>query len=153
MRTNPLRKLYEWIICIFNPFQNLFLLVFRLYWGWQFFMTGKGKLTNIAPVVEFFQSLGLPAPLFNAYLTGTVECLGGLMLVLGLGARLAAIPLTVVMIVAYATAHQAALFGIFSDPNEFFAQKPFLFLMTTLMVLFFGPGKLSIDELIRRRSR
>ena len=30
------------------------LLAMRLYWGWQFFETGKGKLMNLDKTTEFF---------------------------------------------------------------------------------------------------
>ena len=42
--------------------QSPFLLLIRVYWGWQFAQTGWGKLHNLPHVIEFFTSLGLPAP-------------------------------------------------------------------------------------------
>ena len=35
--------------------QPIFLLVIRLYWGWQFFQTGWGKLMDIPKVTAFFR--------------------------------------------------------------------------------------------------
>ena len=40
--------------------QSPFLLLVRLYWGWQFIETGWGKVNNIGKVVEFFTTLGFP---------------------------------------------------------------------------------------------
>src|SRR5690348_2415855 len=85
--------------CIFNSSCRLFvraagylqsplLLAIRLYWGWQFFQTGKGKLMNLDRTAEFFQSLHIPMPRLNACLAGGTECIGGLLLLLGLGSRL-----------------------------------------------------------------
>src|ERR1700744_705982 len=47
--------------------QAPFLLAVRLYWGWQFAQTGWGKLHNLARITEFFRSLGIPFPAFNAH--------------------------------------------------------------------------------------
>lgn len=141
---------YKVLIGFFSSFQSLFLLIIRLYWGWQFFVTGKGKLMNIENVAGFFASLGIPQPMINAYMAGTTECLGGLLLLLGLGARAACVPLVTVMCVAYLTAHRDALLGVFSDPNTFVTQDPFLFLMAAVIVLLFGPGVFSIDWILKK---
>ncbi len=68
---------------LFSPFGSLVLLILRLYWGWQFFRTGLGKLQNIERVIAFFTSLGIPAPAVNAYFVGTLEMVGGLLLLKG----------------------------------------------------------------------
>jgi putative oxidoreductase len=94
--------------------------------------------------------LGIPAPHINAFMAGGTECLGGCLLVLGLWARLASVPLIVTMLVAYATAEKEALAAIISDPDKFTAAAPFLFLLTALIVLAFGPGIFSVDRLLNR---
>lgn len=128
------------------------LLVLRLYWGCQCVLTGWGKLTHLGRTAGYFDSLGLPLPTFNAAAAGTTELLAGLLLALGLFSRLAAVPLIVVMLVAYATAERAALLGLFANPDGFTSATPFLFLLTFLIVLAFGPGALSLDTWIARRS-
>jgi putative oxidoreductase len=130
--------------------QSVFLLIIRLYWGWQFFQTGMGKLENITKITSFFQGLGIPFPTVNAYLAGSTECFGGLCLLLGLGSRLITIPLIFTMIVAYATAEREALFSIFTDPDKFTGADPFLFMMTAIIVFLFGPGFISVDRLLKR---
>jgi len=52
-----------------------FFLGLRLYFFWQLFLTGQGKLANIGKVSEFFASLGIPLPTLNAYFIGSLECL------------------------------------------------------------------------------
>ena len=133
-----------------NSLQSLFLLFVRLYWGWQFCQTGWGKLHNLPHVIEFFTSLGIPAPALNAYFVSGLEFVGGIMLILGLGGRLIALPLTIDMIVAYVTADRAALLSFFSKPEDFYAAAPFTFLMASLIVLIFGSGRFSVDYLIGR---
>jgi putative oxidoreductase len=147
------RRAYELLIKAGTLFQSLLLLVIRLYWGWQFFLTGRGKLMNLGRTTEFFQSLHIPLPAFNALLAGTTECAGGLLLVAGFGARLAAVPLVFVTIVAYLTAESDKLKQIFSDPDKFVTADPFLFMLAALIVFAFGPGQFSLDWLIARKSR
>jgi putative oxidoreductase len=138
---------------IANLTRDAFLLVIRLYWGWQFFLSGKGKLGNLEQTAAFFSELGLPAPKFQAFLAGSTECFGGLLLLIGLGSRLISVPLMFTMIVAYATAHLDALKGIFSDPDTFVTQAPFLFLLASAIIFVFGPGRVSVDHWLNRRTK
>jgi putative oxidoreductase len=130
--------------------QPIFLLVIRLYWGWQFFQTGLGKLMDIPKVSAFFESLGIVAPAFNAVLAGCSECFGGLLLLLGLGPRFVTIPLLTTMMVAYLTADLDKVKHIFADPDKFVTADPFLFLLAALIVFLFGSGPLSLDGILSR---
>lgn len=129
---------------------NTLLLGVRLYWGWQFFLTGKGKLMNLDATAGFFAELGLPLPKLQALLAGGTECLGGALLLIGLASRLTALPLIFTMIVAYVTAHRDVVVGIWSDADAFVTAAPFLFLLASVIIFVFGPGKYSIDALLRR---
>lgn len=132
---------------VLNHLQSPLLLLFRVYWGWQFFETGQGKLANIGDVTGFFVSLGIPFPAMTAHLVGLTELIGGALLILGLFSRLIAIPLTITMIVAYLTADLSAVTGLFSDPDAFVKAAPFPFLITSLLILVFGSGYISLDHL------
>ncbi|MFZ4763318.1 MAG: DoxX family protein [Roseimicrobium sp.] len=131
--------------------QSPFLLLVRLYWGWAFFETGKGKLMSLEQTTDFFTSLGLPMPGVNAVMAGATECFGGLLLLVGLGSRLVSVPLAFTMVVAYLTADLEVVKNIFADADAFLEAAPFQFLFAAVLVLAFGPGKLSIDHLIARR--
>src|SRR5277367_6309007 len=146
-------KYYRLLVRLSSSLQSPFLLGVRLYWGWQFMETGWGKLSNINKVVGFFTDLGIPAPALNAYFVSALEFGGGLLLVLGLGSRLISLPLVIDMIVAYILADREALFSIISNPDKFTAAAPYTFLVASLLVLIFGPGKLSIDTLLTARVR
>ena len=141
-------RLYSRYESAISRFQSPLLLAVRLYWGWQFFQTGLGKLTNIPKVIDFFTSLGIPFPTLNAYFVGSLECVGGALLFLGLGSRIITLPLTFNMLVAYITADREALFSFFSDPGKFYAADPYTFLFAALLILIFGPGKISLDSAI-----
>ena len=144
-------KYYRLLIRAGSSLQSPFLLAVRLYWGWQFMQTGWGKLSDIGKVVGFFSDLGIPAPALNAYFVSALEFGGGMLLILGIGSRLTALPLAVDMIVAYIAADREALLSIFSNPDKFTAAAPYTFLVASLIVLVFGPGKYSLDALLATR--
>jgi putative oxidoreductase len=148
-----LHKLYAGFVTAASYLQSPFLLLVRLYWGWQFTTNGWAKLHNLSHVTEFFTSLGLPAPHLTAVFVSTVECVGGILLAVGLLSRLTGLALTIDMFMAYITADRAALTSIISDPGKFYNADPYTFLFAALLVLIFGPGKLSLDTLLERRMR
>ena len=135
---------------VFDYLRSPLLLALRLFIGWQFFITGKGKLEHLDRVTQFFTSLHIPMPHLNAIFVGTLETVGGLLLLVGLASRLIAVPLAINMIVAYLTADREAVVNMFSNPDGFTQAEPFLFLLVSLIVIAFGPGLFSLDELIAR---
>lgn len=147
-KLSPLYARWEGLLA---SLQNIFLLIIRLYWGWGFAQAGWGKFMNWEKTLGFFTSLGLPAPSINLFMAAGTELVGGICLILGLGCRVITVPLLFTMIVAYATAHKAELMGVFSDPDAFLAAPPFLFMYAVLIVLLFGPGKISLDGLLKGR--
>lgn len=137
---------------LFAPLGDVVLLVLRLVWGWQFFTTGLGKLQNHQRVMDFFTSLGIPAPGANAWFVGGLETVGGALLFLGLFSRPIALLLTGNMLVAYLTADRPALFGVFSNLEAFQKADPFMFLFVSVIVLAFGAGAVSLDRLMQKAS-
>jgi putative oxidoreductase len=148
--TKTIGKLYRLLIAVASSLQSPFLLVVRLYWGWQLEQSGWGKLHNIDKVTEFFTSLGLPAPGLTAHFIASLEFVGGILLILGLASRLIGVALTINMIVAYITADYEALMSIFSNPDKFYAAAPYTFLVASVLILIFGPGLFSVDALISK---
>lgn len=143
------------VCCFFGKFeilgQCLLLLILRVYFGYQFFLAGKGKFENFDRTVGFFEKIQIPFPEINVYLAGGAELIGGLLLIIGLGSRLVSLPLIFTMIIAYVTAHNAELMAIFSDTEKFLSASPFLYLLTSLIILLFGPGCFSVDKLIGKK--
>ena len=146
--TKTVEKLYRLLVVAASSLQSPFLLMVRLYWGWQLVQSGWGKLHNIDKVTEFFTSLGLPAPGLTAHFIASLEFVGGVLLILGLASRLIAVVLTINMIMAYIIADHDALMSIFSNPDKFYAAAPYTFLFASLLVLIFGPGLFSLDAVI-----
>lgn len=125
--------------------QSALLLALRLLYGGQYILTGHGKLVHLDRTTQFFASLHLPAPGFQAVLVGCNEFFGGILLVLGLGTRFATVPLTISMIVAYLTAERA---DAFQSLDNFTSAAPFQFLLACLLLMAFGPGRASVDALL-----
>ena len=120
----------------------------RLTLGGVFLLSGWGKLHHLDDVIEFFGSLGIPAPQIQAPFAAGVEFVCGALLLAGLFTRLAAVPLVVVMIVAIATARREELTSL----GVLFGFIEYLYIVLLLYVAVEGPGPLSLDALLRRRS-
>jgi putative oxidoreductase len=54
------------------------------------------------------------------------------------------------MTTAYLTADRESFLAFFSNPGKFYGADPFIFLFVGLLILIFGPGKLSLDTLFSR---
>jgi putative oxidoreductase len=122
-------------------------LVVRLIVGIAFVLTGKGKLGDLDKVTGFFTDLHIPFPHANAVFVATVELVGGLMLVLGLGTRIAALLLTATMTVAFIT----AIVPNTESALDLFSTIELTYLGIFLWLVVAGAGRFSIDHLIARR--
>lgn len=134
-----------------SSLQSSFLLLVRLYWGWQFAQSGWGRLHHLPQATQFFASLHIPFPGANVIFVSSLEFIGGVLLILGLGSRVIGLLLACDMIVAYLTADSEALRAVFSDPGKFYNADPYTFLFASLLILIFGPGRFALDWLLRRR--
>lgn len=127
--------------------QSPFLLLVRLYWGWQFTQKGWDKLHHLSYETHFFHSLGIPHPGLLAPFVSGVEFVGGILLILGLFSHITGLVLAIDMFVAYWTADHAALQSGLVDPSKFYGAHPFTFFFASLVILVFGAGFFSLDEL------
>ncbi|HEY1251238.1 MAG TPA: DoxX family protein [Thermoanaerobaculia bacterium] len=121
--------------------------VTRLTLGWVFIESGWGKLHNLPKVIDFFRSLGIPAPEIQAPFAASMELLCGVLILLGLCTRLASLPLIVIMVVAIVTARRSELNGI----SDLFGFIEFLYIAMALWLGAFGAGPLSLDALFAKR--
>ena len=144
-----IQKAYLLMLGIGKKIQSPLLLLIRLYWGTLFLIAGLNKLMDLEKTTGFFQSLGIPGPAFFAAFVGSIEFVGGFLLVVGFASRVAAVPLIFNMIAAYLIAHR----DVFGSIQKFVDAPPFLFLLAALLVLSFGAGCFSLDHLIQNRSR
>lgn len=122
-------------------------LLARLAVGLVFVTAGWGKLQNLDRVVEFFGSLGIPAPAYQAPFVAATELSCGLLLVLGLATRYAALPLVATMIVAIAT----ALWPKIEGAVDLLGRQESLFIVLLAWLGATGAGAVSLDAIAARR--
>ena len=145
---NPILRMYDGFLKAVSALQSPFLLLVRVYWGWQLCQNGWAKMHNLPKVTEFFSSLGLPAPHATATFVSTFEFVCGILLAFGLLSRIAALGLVIDMFTAYWTADHVALLAFVSDPDKFQNAASFIYLFVGLLILVFGAGKISLDHLL-----
>ena len=122
-------------------------LLCRLAVGLIFFSEGLQKyITPDATGAGRFAKIGFANPSFWAYFTGSFEIVCGILISIGLFTRLAAIPLFIVMMVAFITTKVPLLTdtGFWSFAHEYRTD----FAMTLLLVylLIYGGGNQSMDK-------
>lgn len=141
-----LRSIHGWVIAISRHLVWLPPLAARVTVGAVFVSTGWGKLHNLDRVIEFFQSLGIPAAEYQAPFVAATEFSCGLLLIAGLATRFAAVPLIVTMGVAISTALWPDLEGVI----DLFGKEEFLFIALLGWLAVAGAGAVSLDALAAR---
>ncbi len=103
-----IQKFWAWVVHppVDGPRANLLI---RLMAGSVFFWEGLMKFVFLNQGEGRFTKLGFPFPVFTAHFVGGLEIVGGIMLMLGLGTRLIAIPFIVEMVVAMLSTKPAHL--------------------------------------------
>jgi putative oxidoreductase len=123
-----------------NAVQPLGLLVLRLALGLIFFSHGYPKLAHSATGMQgFFVQHGLPG--YFVYVAGVLEVFGGILLVLGLFTRGAALLLAIEMGVAIWKVHSTG--GIYAVHDYEF---PLAVLAGSFALATVGAGSLSLDQ-------
>lgn len=127
-------------------------LATRLVVGWAFYLTGSGKWAHFDNTVTFFTELGIPFPQANAAFVSTLELVGGVGLILGLGTRLFATGLASTMGVALMTADKERFLESWSTASEISPTdiSSFVFLLFFLWLALYGPGSVSLDSFLAR---
>jgi putative oxidoreductase len=132
----------EVFVKFLGSFQPLGLLVLRVAVGLIFLVHGYPKLTRSASVMQgMFVQHGLPAQL--VYVAGVLETFGGILLIVGLFARPAALLLAIEMAVAIVKVHSGH--GIMSLHEYEF---PLSLGAACLALATVGAGVLSGDHLL-----
>jgi putative oxidoreductase len=122
-------------------------LVARVVGGGVFVVFGLAKFVNHASEVDSFRDYGLPAPGAFVVVIGVVEIVGGLLLILGLATRPAALVLAGDMVGAIIVSGIALgePISLTLAPTE---------LVLCLFLLWKGPGAYALDtRLSRSRAR
>jgi uncharacterized membrane protein YphA (DoxX/SURF4 family) len=129
------------------------VVLVRLMVGAVFLSEGTQKLLFPGQLgVGRFTKIGLPAPESLAPFVATFEIACGLLVLLGLFTRLAALPLIAIMLVAIATTKIPILIGKGFWVMAHEARTDWCMLLGSLFLLIVGAGPWSADRIIGRRG-
>ena len=151
-----IQKLWAWVLHppVTGPRTTM---VIRLMAGGVFFWEGILKFVYVNQGVGRFTKLGMPFPLVTATFVGGLEIVGGILLILGLGTRLIAIPFIIEMLVAMLSTKprlflgtlplppppvppQVGIWAVLHEIRSEYAQ-----IMSCIFLLISGPGPWSLD--------
>jgi len=159
-----IRKTWTWLLT--PPLEGPpVTAAIRLMAGSVFFWEGLLKFVYENQGVGRFTKLGFPFPLFTATFVGWLEIGGGLLLMLGIGTRLVAIPFIVEMLVAMLTTKprlflgtsplplppvppQLGMWAVLHEIRSEYAQ-----VMSCVFLLAAGPGRWSLDAALLAGAR
>jgi putative oxidoreductase len=116
---------------------NLGMLFLRIVFGFTMITHGWPKFANFTMLsATFLDPIGIGSTLSLA-LVVFAELFASILLIIGLGTRVALIPMIINMLVAYFIVHA----------NDPFANKElaFLYLAVYVALMIIGPGKFSLD--------
>ncbi len=110
--------------------------------GWQKLQGGPANFGSQA-----LANLGVPLPVFMGYVVTFVEFIGGILLIVGLISRVAALILAIEMV--FTTLLVKINVGFIAPPGSGAgAELDLILLAAFLTILLVGPGRLSLDELV-----
>lgn len=144
-----MRTLYKIFVEGTEKLQDVPLLLFRIILAIGFYSPAMMKVKNLEGVAEWFGSMGYPFPLVSAILVMSTEVLGILLLTLGFGTRIMALPMMFVMTVAIFTTHISN--GFAAGDNGF--EIPLYYFLMLFALVVFGSGKYSLDYILDRRRK
>lgn len=131
-------------------FLDLGLFIARVSLGLTLAYHGSQKLFGAfgGPGIDGFtgmlKGMNVPAPQVSAYLSAGTEFFGGLLLAIGLLARIVTIPIAINMAVAFFMAHHA-------DWTK--GELAGMYLLWAIALFFSGPGGWSADAAIAKKGR
>ena len=129
-----------------NVLQPVGLLVLRIALGIIFFSHGYPKVAHLgAGMQDFFIQHGLPG--YFVYISGVLEVFGGMLLVLGLFTRVAALALAIEMVVAIWKVHSSHGYLAVHEYEFPLVLATACFALSTV-----GAGLLSLDQLLFERG-
>lgn len=140
------------------------LLLVRVLVGWEFFEAGWTKFNGenwFADIQSQFPfPFNLVPPEISWQMATWFELLGGAALIIGLATRFFSLSLIVLTVVAILSAHWPAEWHtlaelaqgyVLTDDGHGNYKLPLILLVMLTPLVFYGPGRLSIDGWIRQR--
>ena len=130
------------------------VIFIRLAVGLIFLTQGILKYIDPSMGISRFAKIGFPYPNFTAHFVGSFEIACGFLVFIGLFARLASIPLLIIILTAIATTKIPELF----HPNQGFwfmvsdARTDFAMTMALLFLFSVGAGSWSLDTCCGKKN-
>ena len=140
---------YDWSRGVARYFTWLAPLAVRITVGWVFLWSGWEKLQILPRMIQNFREWGIPAPEILTPLTSGIEFVGGLLLLVGLLTRFAAVPLMIVMAVAIVSAKADQIDSL----ETFLGFEEVSYFVMFAWLAIAGPGPVSLDHLMLRTFR
>lgn len=140
-------RIYQKTVASLEKLKDIPPLLIRLVLAYGFYKPATMKWSDIDSIASWFESMGIPLPGLNAYLSASTEMAAVILLPLGLATRLISIPLLFTMVVAIVTVHLGN--GFEAGNNGF--EIPLYYIIMLIVLLFSGPGKYSIDNLLAKK--
>ncbi len=142
-----MRSIYNNFIRRVTGLKDVPLLFFRLILAYGFLEPAMMKLKGLQGTADWFGSMGYPAPFILALLAMLTEALGVILVALGLGTRIIAVPMMIVMLVAIFTVHIGNGFAAGDNGIEI----PLYYFLMLFALMVYGSGRISIDHLLSRK--
>ena len=143
-----MKTLYNNFVKGTEKLRDIPLLLFRLILAYGFYEPAMMKLKNLSGIAEWFGSMNYPLPGASAFLAMVTEVLGVVLITLGLGTRVIALPMMFVMLIAIFTVHLSN--GFAAGDNGF--EIPLYYFLMLFALVVYGPGKYSVDSLLRKKD-
>ncbi len=131
---------------------DVWLLIGRVALAWAFVAVGWSHVLNPAGLAAYLTSLKAPAPELLAWIGLIMEVVISITLVFGVATRYGAVVGIVFLIVATALAHRYWEYtgpAVNAQYNNFL--KNLSMLGGMLYVFVFGPGRFSLDAMMRKK--
>ncbi len=143
-----MKTLYNKFVEGTGKLRDIPLLLFRLILAYGFYEPAMMKIKNLSGVAEWFGSMNYPLPMMSASISMVTEVAGVILLILGLGSRVIALPMMFIMVIATFTVHISN--GFAAGDNGF--EIPLYYFLMLFALVVYGSGKYSVDSLIGKRS-
>ena len=140
---------YDWSRTLASYLTWLAPLAVRITVGIVFMGTGWTKLTHLPQITKNFTALGIPAPEIVTPFVSGVEFVGGVLLLLGLLTRFAAVPPMIVMVVAIISAQWENVTSL----EDFLGLEEVSYFVMFAWLAIAGPGPISLDHLVLKIFR
>ncbi len=140
---------------IFAPYSNLGPLILRIGLALVFLAHGWPKLnpnSAMKGVTGFsagLKQMGVPQPIFFAWLVALLETVGAVLLILGLGTRILAVGFAIDMLLAIYLARIRMMKSPFTGGGGIGWEFEFILMAGALALLFTGAGTYALDATIR----